>query len=70
MRWIQKFQEYDYEIFYVQGKFNVVTDAPSRIHESPLSELYTGEDEEEAAMSLALKVVGTDSRPVLNKSMF
>ena len=46
MRWMETLQEYDYEIVYVQGKFNVVADALSRISESPSSELYTGEDEE------------------------
>jgi hypothetical protein len=39
MRWMATLQEYDYEIVYVQGKFNVVADALSRINESPSSEL-------------------------------
>jgi RNase H-like domain found in reverse transcriptase len=47
MRWMETLQEYDYEIVYVQGKFNVVADALSRISKSPSSALYTGEDEEE-----------------------
>jgi hypothetical protein len=46
MRWMETLQEYDYEIVYVQGRFNDVADALSRITESPSSELYTGEDEE------------------------
>jgi hypothetical protein len=60
---METLQEYDYEILYVQGKFNVVAYALSRINESPLSELYIGEDEEEAAEAVALSVVGTVSRP-------
>jgi hypothetical protein len=66
---METFQEYYYEIAYVQGKFNVVDDALSRINESPSSELYTGEDEEEAAEAVAFNVVGTVSRPILTKSM-
>jgi hypothetical protein len=69
MRWMETLQEYGYEIVYVQGKFTVVADAQSRISESPLSELYTVEDEEEAAEPVALKVVGTVSRSMLTKSM-
>jgi hypothetical protein len=70
MRWKETLQEYDYEILYVQGKFNDVADALSRIDTSPSSELYTGEDEEEAAVAVALNMVGTVSRPMLTKSMF
>jgi hypothetical protein len=69
MRWMETLQEYDYEIVYVQGKFNVVADALSRITESPSSELYTGEDQEEVAEAVEVNVVGTVSRPMLNKSM-
>jgi RNase H-like domain found in reverse transcriptase len=69
MRWMETLQEYDYEIVYVQGKFNVVADALSRISESPSSELYTGEDEEEISEAVAVNVVGAVSRPMLNKSM-
>jgi hypothetical protein len=69
MRWMETLQEYDYEIVYVQGKFNVVADVLSRINTSPLSELYTGEDVEEAAEAVALNVVGTVSRPMLTNSM-
>jgi hypothetical protein len=54
---------------YVKGKFNLDADALSRIEESPFSELYTGEDEEEAAEPVALNVVGTVSRPMLTKPM-
>jgi hypothetical protein len=54
---------------YVQGKFNVVADALSRISESPSSELYTGEDEEEISVAVAVNVVGTVSRKMLNNSM-
>jgi RNase H-like domain found in reverse transcriptase/Reverse transcriptase (RNA-dependent DNA polymerase) len=32
LRWMETLQEYDYEILYVQGKFNVVADALSRIN--------------------------------------
>jgi hypothetical protein len=69
MRWMETLQEYDYEKVYVQGKFNVVADALSSISESPSSELYTGEDEEEISEAVALNVVGRVSRPMLNKSM-
>jgi RNase H-like domain found in reverse transcriptase len=37
IRWMETLQEYDYEIVYVQGKFNVVADALSRINTSPSS---------------------------------
>jgi hypothetical protein len=66
---METLQEYDYEIVYVQGKFNVVADALSRINTSPSSELYTGEDEEKAALAVALNVVGSVSRPMLTKAM-
>jgi RNase H-like domain found in reverse transcriptase/Integrase zinc binding domain len=69
MQWMETLQEYDYEIMCVQGKFNVVADALSRISESTTSELYTGEDEEEISEEVAVNVVGTVSRPMLNKSM-
>jgi RNase H-like domain found in reverse transcriptase len=57
MRWMETLQEYDYEIVYVQGKFNVVADALSRISESPSSELYTGEDEEDISEAVEVNVV-------------
>jgi hypothetical protein len=38
-------------------------------HGRPSSELYTGEDEEEAAEAVAVNLVGTVSRPMLTKSM-
>jgi hypothetical protein len=41
---METLQEYDYDIVYVQGKFNVVADALSRIDESPSSEIYARED--------------------------
>jgi RNase H-like domain found in reverse transcriptase/Integrase zinc binding domain len=69
MRWMETLQEYDYEIVYVQGKFNVVADALSRISESPSSELYTVEDEEEISEAMAMNVVGIVSRTMLSKSM-
>jgi RNase H-like domain found in reverse transcriptase len=40
MRWMETLQEYDHEILYVQGKFNFVADALSRINESPSMALY------------------------------
>jgi hypothetical protein len=67
MRWMETLQEYDYEIGYRQGKFNIVADALSRINTSPSSELYTGEDEEEAAVAVAVNVVGIVSRPMLSE---
>jgi hypothetical protein len=66
---METLQEYDYEIVYAQGKFNVVADALSRINTSPSSELYTGEDEEETTETVAVNVVGSVSRPMLTKSM-
>jgi RNase H-like domain found in reverse transcriptase/Reverse transcriptase (RNA-dependent DNA polymerase) len=69
MRCMETLQEYDFEIVYVQGKFNVVADALSRISESTSSELYTGEDQKGVAEAVEVNVVGTVSRPMLNKSM-
>jgi hypothetical protein len=62
-------QEYDYETVYVQGKFNVIADALSKINESPSSELYTREDEEGATEVVAVNVAGKVSRPMLSNSM-
>jgi RNase H-like domain found in reverse transcriptase len=69
IRWMQTLQKYDYEIVYVQGKFNVVADALSRINESPSTALYMGIEEDEDSDVVALNVVGTVSRPMLSKSM-
>jgi hypothetical protein len=69
MRWMETLQEYDYEIVYVQGKFNVVADALSRINESPSTALYVGSEDDEYSDVVALNVVGTVSRPMLSKSM-
>jgi hypothetical protein len=66
---METLQEHNYEIVYVQSKFKVVADALSKINESPSSELYTREDEEEAAEAVAMNLVGTFSRPMLTKSM-
>jgi hypothetical protein len=60
MRWMETSQEYDYEIVYEQGKYNVVADALPRINTSPSSEIYSVEDEEEAAEAVALNVVGIE----------
>ena len=69
MRWMETLQEYDYEIVYVQGKFNVVADALSRINESSSTELYMGSEVDEDSEVAALNVVGTVSRPMLSKTM-
>jgi hypothetical protein len=69
MRWMETLQEYDYEIVYVQGKFNVVADVLSRINESPSTELYMGSEEDEDSDVVVLNVVGTVSRPMLCKSI-
>jgi hypothetical protein len=69
MRWMETLQEYDYEIVYVQGKFNVVADAFSRINESPSTALYVGSEDDEDSDVVALNVVGTVSRPMLSESM-
>jgi RNase H-like domain found in reverse transcriptase/Integrase zinc binding domain len=69
IRWMQTLQKYEYEIVYVQGKFNVVADALSRINESPSTALYMGSEEDEDSDVVALNVVGTVSRPMLSKSM-
>jgi hypothetical protein len=61
--------EYDYEIVYVQRKFNVVADALFRINESPSTALYMGSKYDEDSDVVALNVVGTVSRPILSKSM-
>jgi Integrase zinc binding domain len=69
MRWMETLQEYDYEIVHVQGKFNVVAAALSRINESPSTALYAGSEDDEDSDVVALNVVGTVSRPMLSKSM-
>jgi hypothetical protein len=53
----------------VQGKFNVVGDALSRINESPSTALYMGSEDDEDSDVVALNVVGTVSRPKFSKSM-
>jgi hypothetical protein len=69
MRWMETLQEYDYSIEYVQGKYNVVADALSRMADAPVSVLYTGEDEEDEARLVAVNVLGTVSRPMLTRNM-
>jgi hypothetical protein len=54
---------------YVQGKFNVVADALSRINESPSKVLYMGSEDDEDSDVVALNVVGTVSRPMFSKYM-
>jgi Integrase zinc binding domain len=54
---------------YVQGKFNVIADALSRINESPSKALYMGSEYDEDSDLVALNVVGTVSRTMLSKSM-
>jgi hypothetical protein len=66
---METLQEYDYQIVYVQGKFNVLADALSRINESPSTALYVGSENDEDSDVVALNVVGTVSRPILSKSM-
>jgi RNase H-like domain found in reverse transcriptase len=69
MRWMEMLQEYDYEILNVQGKFNAVADALSKINESPSRALYVGSEYDEDSEVVALNVMGTVSRPMLSKSM-
>jgi RNase H-like domain found in reverse transcriptase len=69
MRWMEMLQEYEYEIVYVQGNFNVVPDALSRINESPSTELSTGSEEDEDSDVVVLNVVGTVCRSMLSESM-
>jgi RNase H-like domain found in reverse transcriptase len=69
MRWMETLQEYDFQIVYVQGKFNVVADALSMINESPSTALYMGSKDDEESDAVALNVVGTVRRPMLSKSM-
>jgi hypothetical protein len=69
MRWMETLHEYDYEIEYQQGKFNVVAGSLSRINESPSTALYMGSEDDEDSDVVALNVVGTVSRPMLSKSM-
>jgi RNase H-like domain found in reverse transcriptase/Reverse transcriptase (RNA-dependent DNA polymerase) len=69
MRWMETLQEYDYEIVYVKGKFNVIADALSRINESPSTALYVGSEDNEDSDMVALNVMGTVSRPMLSKSI-
>jgi RNase H-like domain found in reverse transcriptase/Integrase zinc binding domain len=67
MRRMETLQEYDYEIVYVQGKFNVVADELSSCNESPSMGLYVGIEDDEDSGVVALNVVGTLSRPILSK---
>jgi hypothetical protein len=53
----------------VQGKFNAVADALSRINESPSTALYVGSEDDEDSDVLALNAMGTVSRSMLIKSM-
>jgi hypothetical protein len=69
MRWMETLQEYDYDIVYVQVKFNVVADALSRINVSTSTALYMGIEDDEYSAVVALNVVGTVSRPMLSNSM-
>jgi hypothetical protein len=69
MRRMEALQEYDYEIVYVKGKFNVVADALSRINESPSTTLYVGSEDDKESDVVALNVMGTVSRPMRSKSM-
>jgi Integrase zinc binding domain/RNase H-like domain found in reverse transcriptase len=69
MRWMKTLQEYDYSIEYVQGKYNVVADALSRVAEIPTTLLYTGEEEEDGRDKVAVNVLGTVSRPMLTRAM-
>jgi hypothetical protein len=69
MRWMETLQEYDYEIVHVQGKFNVVADALSRINESPSTALYMGIEDDVDSNVVALNIVVTVSRTMLSKSM-
>jgi hypothetical protein len=66
---MERLQEYDYEIVNVQGKFNFVADALSRINESPSTALYMGSEDDEDSDVVALNAVGTVSGPMLSKSM-
>jgi hypothetical protein len=72
MRWTETLQEYDYEIVYVQGKFNVVADALSRINESLSTALYVGSEYDEDSDMVALNVVGTGcgAKTALTQSQF
>jgi hypothetical protein len=69
MRWMETLQEYDNEIAYAQGKFNVVADALSRINESPTTALHMGSEDDEYSDVVACLMVGTVSRPLLSKSL-
>jgi Integrase zinc binding domain len=69
MRCMETLQEYNYEIVYVQGKFNVVADAFFRIKDSQSTELYMGSEDDEESELVALNAVGTVSRPILSKYM-
>jgi hypothetical protein len=66
---MEMLQENEYEIVYVQGNFNVVPDALSRINESPSTELSTGSEEDEDSDVVVLNVVGTVCRSMLRESM-
>jgi hypothetical protein len=67
MRWMETLQEYDYEIVYVQGKFNVVADTLPRMNESPSTALYVGIEDDEDSDVVALNVVGTVNSTMRSK---
>jgi hypothetical protein len=66
---MEMLREYIYEIVNVQGKFYVVAKALSRTNESTLSKLYTGGDEEEDRVVVAVNVVGTVNSSMLSEPM-
>jgi hypothetical protein len=66
---METLQEYEYTFEYVQGKYNVVADALSRMSNSATPELYTGEDEDGETKVVSVNVMGTVSRPMLTRTM-
>jgi Integrase zinc binding domain len=54
---------------YVQGKFNVVAVALSRINESRSTALYMGSEDDDDSGVVPFNMLGTVIRPMLSKSM-
>jgi hypothetical protein len=53
IRWLDALAEFDFKLRYVRGKYNLLADALSQMHDSTSKSLYTGEDGENRKQSVA-----------------